>query len=93
MLRLDRNWWQVSFSRSGFLLRRGTSIEASRTAVVTHSGFRSNVDLGSVNIVYHSDIHIVYRGVVKESPVIPTTSFVPHSEIAKIVINPAIETD
>jgi hypothetical protein len=83
----------VSFSGRGFFLGGGTRIEAARTAVVTDSGFGSNMDVGSVNVVYHSDIHIVYGGVVEKPAIIPTTSFVPDSEIAKIVINPAIETD
>ena len=93
VLRLDWNWWQVSFASRSFLLGRGTRIEATRTSVVADSGFGSNLDGGFVNVVYHSDVYIVYRGVVKEPSIIPTTSFVANSEITKIIINPAIETD
>ena len=45
-----------------------------------------------VDVVHLGDVHIQHRAVVKKVPAVPASAFKSQTEIAKPVIDPAIET-
>src|SRR5208337_2758675 len=85
-----RNMSLVGGSR---FLRCRTRRYSTVSAVVTYVIRRIVNHRGVVNVVNVGDVHVVHRTIVEKLAVVPAPALVALAEVAKAVIDPAIEAD
>ena len=93
VLDLCRHRWIMPFARRRFLLRSGTRLHASRTAVIAHAVCVIVHNGLVVDVVNHRDIHIVDGSVVIEVVMVPPSAHIAGTEISEAIIDTAIKTD
>src|SRR3984893_5287678 len=94
MLSLNRYRRNMFLTCRRCFLRPGARADPTRSAVVADPVHPGAVDhCGVVNVVNHSDVHVVHRTVVEKVSVIPTSTFIAFAVVTVAVTNPAIETD
>src|SRR5579871_3920481 len=93
MLRLNGLRPCMSVMAGSCLLNSSVCVDAAGTAVVTNAVGRLLSHLRVVNVVIHSDVHIIRHPVVKEMLVLPASPFIPVAIISIAIVDPTVETD
>ena len=85
----------MSLMASRQLRGSGAHLQSTRSAVEAHPGAAAVVsaDAAVVDVMHHVYFHSVDRAVVVEVPAAPVAALVPDADIAKAVIDAAIEAD
>jgi len=85
----------VCLAASRQLCRSGTGLQSTRSAIETHAGASAVVlnDAAVVDVMHDGDVHIVDGAVVIKMSAAPIASLVTDSDVAKAVVDAAIEAD
>src|SRR6202162_2519621 len=94
MPRLCGRCRSVTVMRRGLFRRSRAGGNSTPAAVIADMVYGSRVDYGlTVNIVNVRNVHVIHRGVVVESSVVPISPSVADATIAVAVVDAAVEAD
>jgi hypothetical protein len=93
MLGLHRRSLDVVFPGVTLLLRSGTPVDTTASAVVTDARAVIDNDRLVVNVVHNRDVYVGDGAVVAKVPAIPISALIAVAGVAKAVINPTIKSD
>src|SRR5277367_1540201 len=93
VLQLSRDRWNMAAAFGDFFLRRGTRVYPAITAVEADAIHVNVGDSLVVHVAGEVKVDVAYGAIVEEAAIVPASSHKSDAEIAKAVIDPAVEAN